>query len=58
MKAIKIIGILGAIGALLCMSGYDCPECNFREQTIALCVCICVALVCGIIYTKHQEGKR
>ena len=57
MRTIKCIGIIGAIGALLCMTGYDCPECNFVAQTIALGVCSLVAIVCGMIVYK-REGER
>lgn len=55
MKAIKCIGITSAVCALLCMSGYDCPECNFAAQTIALSVCVIVAVVCGMIWQKLNE---
>ena len=54
MKAVKFIGYMGAFGALLCMSGYDCPECNFAAQTIALGVSVLVAVVCGMIYQKAK----
>ena len=55
MKAIKIVGITSAVCALLCMSGYDCPECNFAAQSIALGVCVVVAVVCGMIWQKLNE---
>lgn len=56
MKAVKLLGVSGGFGALLCMTGFDCPECNFEAQTIALVSCIVVALVCGIIeYRKENE---
>jgi hypothetical protein len=55
MKAVKFIGYMGAFGALLCMSGYDCPECNFAAQTIALGVSLCVAVTCGIIIAKKED---
>lgn len=54
MKAVKCIGITSAVCALLCMSGYDCPECNFAAQTIALGVSVLVAVVCGMIYQKAK----
>jgi len=54
MKTIKCIGITSAVCALLCMSGYDCPECNFTAQSITLGVCVVVAVVCGMIYQKMK----
>ncbi len=53
MKAVRFIGYIGAFGALLCMTGFDCPECNFAAQTIALVVCLIVAVVCGLIAGKE-----
>jgi hypothetical protein len=54
MKAVKCVGIASAACALLCMTGFDCPECNYAAQTIALGVCIVVAVVCGMIYQKAK----
>ena len=55
MKAVKCIGITSAVCALLCMSGFDCPECNFAAQFIALGVSLCVAVVCGLIVAKKED---
>lgn len=57
MKAIKIFGTLCAVFALLCLTGYDCPECDFAAQTIALCVSATIALACGMIVAKNEWGK-
>ena len=54
MKAVKFIGYMGAFGALLCMTGFDYPECNYTAQAIALCVCLLVAVVCGLIAGKED----
>ena len=54
MKAVKFIGYMGAFGALLCMTGFDCPECNYAAQTIAFGVCVVVAVVCGMIWQKMK----
>lgn len=53
MKAVKVIGFLCAFGALLCATGFDCPECNFVAQTIATVSCAVAALVCGYIAGKE-----
>jgi len=55
MKTIEILGIFSAFFAVLCMTGFDCPECNYVAQTIALCVCVVVALVCGLIIYKRER---
>ena len=55
MKAIKIIGACAAGFALLCMTGFDCPECNYVAQFIALGVSLCVAVVCGLIVAKKED---
>lgn len=55
MNIIKVIGIASALGALLCATGYDCPECNFTAQTIATVSCAVVAVVCGMVYEKKGE---
>ena len=55
MKAVKFIGYMGAAGALLCMTGFDCPECNYEAQFIALGVSLCVAVVCGLIVVKKED---
>lgn len=57
MKTLKAICMVGAIGALLLMTGFDCPECNYTAQFTALCVCLAVALVSGIIIAKLEERK-
>ena len=54
MKAVKVLGYMGAFGALLCMTGFDCLECNYTALTIALGVCVLVAVVCGMIYQKAK----
>ena len=54
MKAIKILGACAAGFALLCMTGFDCPECNFTAQFIALGVSLRVAVVCGLIVAKKE----
>lgn len=54
MKTIKILCVSSAIMALLCATGFDCPECDFTAQTIALCVSVCVSLVCGLIWAKNE----
>lgn len=53
MKAIKIIGYMSAFGVLLCATGYDCPECNFTAQTIALVSCLTLSILCGLIAGKE-----
>ena len=57
MKTLKAICMVGAIGALLLMTGFDCPECNYTAQFTALGVCLAVALVSGIIIAKLEERK-
>ena len=54
MKAIKILGACAAGFALLCLTGFDCPECNYEAQFIALGVSLCVAVTCGIIIAKKE----
>ena len=49
MQLCKVISALGTIGALLLLSGYDCPECNYKQQTIALIICAGVAIVFGMM---------
>lgn len=56
-KIIRIIEGIGVAGVLLCLSGYDCPDCNYVAQTIALGVCICVCVVCGLI-ANRKDGER
>lgn len=55
MKAIKIIGGCAAGFALLCLTGFDCPECNFKAQITALLVSTAIAVVCGLIVAKKEE---
>lgn len=57
MKAIKIIGAISATFALLCMTGFDCPDCNMTEQLIALIVSLAIATTCGVIVAK-REGNH
>lgn len=45
----KYIAVFAGLFALLCLTGYDCPECNYTSQTIALVVSVCVTLVCTYI---------
>ena len=55
MRFIKFVGIVCAIGAVLCMTGYDCPECDFTKQTIALIGCAVIATICGLIVLNHEQ---
>lgn len=57
MKAVKIIGYVSASFALLCMTGFDCPECNYVAQGIALGASALIAIVCGLIVANHQQRK-
>ena len=55
MKALKIIGAISATFALLCMTGFDCPECNMKAQAAALIVSLLIAMTCGIIVVRHTH---
>lgn len=57
MKTIKIIGAISATFALLCMTGFDCPECNMTEQLAALGISLAIAVTCGVIIAK-REGNH
>lgn len=54
MNIIKGIGIASAFGALLCATGFDCPECNYTAQAIATASCFVIALVCGIVSSRKE----
>lgn len=58
MKTIKFFSFIGTIGALLLLSGYDCPECDYRKQTTALVLCIAVSVICGLIAAKNDNHGR
>lgn len=58
MKLIKTIGILCATGAFLCMTGYDCPECDFTKQTIVLLSLGSIATICGLIVLNHEQKNE
>ena len=55
-RFMKVCAVVSGMAALFCMTGYDCPECNFVKQTIALAVCAIVCLVCSYVVLK-KEGK-
>lgn len=55
MKAVKIFGTLCVIFALLCLTGYDCPDVNFKSQTIALGISVLLATICGLIVAKNDQ---
>lgn len=45
----KYLGVSAAIFALLCMTGFDCPECNYAAQFTALGISVLVAVICVLI---------
>lgn len=51
-RFLKVCAFISGMCALLCMTGYDCPECNYIEQTIALAACAIVCLVCSYASLK------
>ena len=55
MNTIRFIGVLSTMVALLCMTGFDCPDCNYAAQFTALGISILVAVVCGCIIVKKQK---
>lgn len=55
MNTIKFIGVLSTMVALLCMTGFDCPECNYAAQFTALGISTGIALLCGCIIVKKQK---
>jgi hypothetical protein len=54
MKIIKIVGYCAASLALLSLTGFDCPDCDYVVQTSVLLASAFVALVCGIIVTRKE----
>lgn len=56
MKIVKVIGYCAAAIAVLTLTGYDCPDCDYEAQTIVLAISAGIAFTCGLIVTK-SEGK-
>ena len=55
MKIVKVIGYCAAAIAVLTLTGYDCPECNYKAQTIVLAVFTGIAFICGVIIAKKEK---
>lgn len=55
MKIIKIIGCVACTFTLMCMTGFDCPETNFKAQIAATLISLSVAVICGLIVAKNGQ---
>lgn len=55
MTISKIICGLSAIFALMCLTGYDCPQVDFKAQTIALVVSCTICAISALISAKNGQ---
>lgn len=55
MKLLEILSGFFGLLFVMCCTGFDCPECNFVAQAVAVIVCAALCLIFAYLANKRKE---